>query len=33
VGVVLALLAWTNVLITDKITKQQKDKKIEIIEV
>lgn len=31
--VVLTLLAWTNVLITDKIKKQNKDRKIEIIEV
>ena len=31
--VVLALLARTNVLITSKITKQSKDKKVEVIEV
>ena len=31
--VVLTLLAWTNLLITDKVTKQKQDKKIEIIEV
>ncbi len=32
-GVVLTLLAWTNVLITDKVKKQKQDKNIEIIEV
>lgn len=32
-GVVLTLLAWTNVLITDKVRKVKADKKIEIIEV
>ncbi|MCX6824820.1 MAG: hypothetical protein NTY80_01220 [candidate division SR1 bacterium] len=32
-GVVLTLLAWTNVLITDKIQKKKQDKNIEIIEV
>ena len=32
-GVVLMLLAWTNVLITDKVQKEQKGKKVEIIEV
>lgn len=31
--VVLALLAWTNVLITSKITKKSKEKWIEVIEV
>lgn len=31
--VVLTLLAWTNLLITDKVTKQSADSKIEIIEV
>jgi len=31
--VVLTLLAWTNVLITDKVRKQKQDKNIEIIEV
>jgi len=31
--VILTLLAWTNVLITDKVRKQKQDKKIEIIEV
>ncbi len=31
--VVLTLLAWTNVLITDKVKKQKQDKNIEIIEV
>lgn len=31
--VVLTLLAWTNVLITDKIQKKKQDKNIEIIEV
>jgi len=32
-GVVLTLLAWTNVLITDKVKKMKADKKVEIIEV
>jgi hypothetical protein len=32
-GVVLTLLAWTNVLITDKVKKVKADKKVEIIEV
>ena len=32
-GVVLTLLAWTDVLITDKVKKIKADKKIEIIEV
>ena len=31
--VVLTLLAWTNMLITDKVKKQKQDKNIEIIEV
>lgn len=31
--VVLTLLAWTNVLITDKVKKQKQSKKVEIIEV
>lgn len=31
--VVLTLLAWTNVLITDKVKKQKQDRKVEIIEV
>ena len=31
--VVLTLLSWTNVLITDKVKKQKQDKKIEVIEV
>lgn len=31
--VVLTLLAWTNVLITDKITKKKQEKNIEIIEI
>jgi len=31
--VVLTLLAWTNILITDKISKKKQDKNIEIIEV
>jgi len=31
--VVLTLLAWTNVLITDKVRKIKADKKVEIIEV
>ena len=33
IGVVLTLLAWSNVLITDKVKKQRKDSKIEVIEV
>lgn len=33
VGVVLTLLAWTNVLITDKVKKQKQAKNVEIIEV
>lgn len=32
-GVVLTLLAWTNVLVTDKVKKEKADSKIEIIEV
>ena len=32
-GVVLTLLAWTNLLITDKVRKQKADKKVEVIEV
>jgi hypothetical protein len=32
-GVVLTLLARTNVLITDKVRKVKADKKVEIIEV
>lgn len=32
-GVVLTLLAWTNLLITDKVKKVKADKKVEIIEV
>jgi hypothetical protein len=32
-GVVLTLLAWTNVLITDKVRKAKANKKVEIIEV
>jgi len=32
-GVLLTLLAWTNVLVTDKVKKIQLDKKVEIIEV
>ncbi|MFA7717179.1 MAG: hypothetical protein WC875_00505 [Candidatus Absconditabacterales bacterium] len=32
-GVVLTLLAWTNLLITDKVKKQSQNKKIEVIEV
>lgn len=32
-GVILTLLAWTNVLITNKVKKQQENKKVEIIEV
>lgn len=31
--VVLTLLAWTNVLITDKVKKQKQEKNVEIIEV
>jgi len=31
--VILTLLAWTNVLITDKVKKQKQNKKVEIIEV
>ncbi len=31
--VILTLLAWTNVLVTDKVKKIQADKKVEIIEV
>jgi hypothetical protein len=31
--VILTLLAWTNVLITDKVKKQKQNKNIEIIEV
>lgn len=31
--VVLILLAWTNVLITDKVKKQKQEKNVEIIEV
>jgi len=33
IGVVLTLLARTNVLVTDKVKKEKADKKIEIIEV
>ncbi len=33
VGIVLTLLAWTNVLITDKVKKQKQAKNVEIIEV
>lgn len=33
IGVVLTLLAWTNVLVTDKVRKEKADKKVEIIEV
>lgn len=32
-GAILTVLAWTNVLITDKVKKEKADKKIEIIEV
>ncbi|MCX6824317.1 MAG: hypothetical protein NT085_04275 [candidate division SR1 bacterium] len=32
-GVVLTLLAWSNLLITDKIQKKKQEKNIEIIEV
>lgn len=31
--VILTLLAWTNVLVTDKIKKQKQNKKVQIIEV
>lgn len=31
--VFLTLLAWTNVLITDKVKKQKQDKNVEIIEI
>jgi hypothetical protein len=31
--VILTLLAWTNVLITDKVKKQKQSKKVEVIEV
>lgn len=31
--VILTLLAWTNVLITDKVKKQKQGKKVEVIEV
>ena len=31
--VVLTLLAWTNILITDKVTKKKQEKNIEIIEI
>jgi len=33
VGVILTLLAWTNVLVTDKVRKEKADEKLEIIEV
>ena len=33
IGVLLILLAWTNVLITDKVNRDKKMKKVEIIEV
>jgi hypothetical protein len=33
IWVVLTLLAWTNVLVTDKVKKEKADKKVEIIEV
>ncbi len=33
VGVFLTLLAWTNVLITDKVLKKKQDKKVEVIEI
>jgi hypothetical protein len=33
IGVVLTLLAWTNVLVTDKVRKEKADSKLEIIEV
>ena len=32
-GVVITLLAWTNLLITDKVRKQKENKKVEVIEV
>lgn len=32
-GVIITLLAWTNVLITDKVKKQQTNKKVQVIEV
>lgn len=32
-GVILTLLAWTNVLITSKVIKKSKEKNIEVIEV
>ncbi|HMS90674.1 MAG TPA: hypothetical protein PKC87_00425 [Candidatus Absconditabacterales bacterium] len=32
-GVVLTLLAWTNILITDKISKKKQEKNVQIIEV
>lgn len=32
-GVILTLLAWTNVLVTDKVKKQKAESKMEIIEV
>ncbi len=32
-GVILTLLAWTNVLVTDKVKKIQANKKVEVIEV
>jgi len=32
-GVILTLLAWTNILVTDKVKKQHSDNNIEIIEV
>jgi hypothetical protein len=31
--VILTLLAWTNVLITDKVKKQKQNKKVKVIEV
>ncbi len=31
--VFLTLLAWTNILITDKVKKQKQDKNVEIIEI
>jgi hypothetical protein len=31
--VVLTLLAWTNILITDKTKKQKQSKKVQVIEV
>lgn len=33
IGVVITILAWTNVLITDKVRKMKAAKKVEIIEV